>query len=163
MNRLIRSLVATAVAGALCGVSFAQAGLSDNVRSAQRLDEGHWKYPHMHNALEHLREAHNELAQAEDVFKGQRDAALAQVDQAFSEVANGLKEQHDEAAQPSDLPPRSQLASFPHLHAALDRLHDARHELDAADKTFGSRRDRAMALTDRAIKQVEDGLRAAEK
>ena len=54
-----------------------------------------------------------------------------------------------------------QRAAFTKGDATCDPL--SPFEMDAAETIFGNRRNRAMALTDRAIKQVEDGLRAAEK
>jgi hypothetical protein len=164
MNRLNRNILAAVVAGGLCGgVGYAQAGFSGSAQSAQRLDEGHWKHVHMHNALTALREARHELETAEDVFRGHRDEAIDHVDHAIKEIQVGLHEQNDEAATPADLPSAERLERFPHMHHALERLQGARTELDAADKIFGGHRDAAIDHTDRAIKQLQDGIQDAEK
>ena len=164
MNRFKRSLLAAAIATGICGgVHFVLAGASNTAPAAQQLDEGHWRHPHMHRALEHLHEARHELEQAEDIFRGHREESLAHVDYAIKEVEIGLREQHDEATLPADLPAANKLARFPHMHAALDLLHEARTELDASEKVFGGHRDKAIEETDHAIKQLDEGIHDAER
>jgi len=161
MNRFHRSLLVAAVAGGLCGgVGFAQAGYSNNSQ-AQRLED-HWKYAHMHHALEHLHEARHELENAEDIFRGHKEEALQHVDAAIGHVVDGLKDLHDEAAGPANTPAPTKLERFAHLHGALDRLREARKELDDAEHIFGGHRDHAIEETDRAIHQLEEGIKAAE-
>ena len=117
MDRFNRNLLVAVVAGGLCGgAGDAQAGFSGGAPLAQRLDEGHWKHIHMHNALTALREARHELETAEDVFKGHRDEAIDHVDHAIKEIQAGLHEQNDEAATPADLPSAQRLERFPHMH-----------------------------------------------
>jgi hypothetical protein len=158
MNRFHRSLLVAAVAGGICGgVGFVQAGNSNNSQ-AQHLAE-HWKYSHMHRALEHLHEARHELESAEDIFRGHKEEALGHVDAAIGHVIDGLKENHDEATLPGDLPSANKLERYPHLHGALDRLREARKELEDADHIFGGHREHAIDETDRAIHQLEEGLK----
>jgi len=166
MNRFNHSMITLAVAGGLCGgIGFVQAGLPSDVPGAQRLEE-HYKYPHMHHAMASLREARKELDMAEDVFKGHRQDAIDHVEQAIRTIEVGLKEQHDEEAT---LPSASRSAGnldeehFPHMRHALERLKDAKTELEAADHIFAGHRDEAISFTDKAIKQIEDGLHDAEK
>jgi phosphoketolase len=159
MNRLNRSLLATAVAGALCGgVGLVQAGPSTISHSAQRLA----RHEHMHAALEHLREARKQMDDAEDIFHGHKGEAVEHVDNAIKHVEAGLKEQ-GEAAIPAELPPARKLARFEHVHHALDRLREARTELDNADKIFAGHREKAIEETDHAIHQLEEGIHDAEK
>jgi len=164
MNRFNRSISAAAVACGLCGgVCLVQAGLSNNAQTVQRLDEEHWKHPHMHRAMSQLHQARQELQDAEEIFKGHRDQAIEHVDRAIKHVEEGLREQHDEAAVPADLPVAGHLEQYPHMHHALEHLREARSELESADKIFGGHRSDAMEETDHAIKQLEEGLHNAEK
>jgi tetratricopeptide (TPR) repeat protein len=164
MNRVNRSLLVLAVAGGLCGgISFVQAG--GPIQRAQQLDEHHYKYEHMHNALHLLHDARQELEQAEDIFAGHRKDALDHVDQAIKHIQDGLKEQHDEeAALPSALPAVINLdEKYPHMRKSLDLLHQAYDELDKADHIFQGHREDAMDHCNKAIKQVEDGIKDATK
>ncbi len=161
MNRISRSLLAAAVAGALCGgVGLAQAGSSTHSQGARQLA----RHEHMHLALDHLREARKQLEDAEDIFHGHKGEALDHVDHAIKHIEEGLKEQ-GESAMPARLPPAVKLDEkrFPHVHRALDRLREARKELDAADRIFAGHREKAMEEADRAIKQLEEGIHDAEK
>jgi hypothetical protein len=164
MKRMNRSLMTALIAGGLCGgMGLAQAGSVFNATGVQRLDDEHWKHPHMHHALESLREARKDLDDAEDIFHGHKQDAVDHVDAAIKAAQLGLKEQNDETVLPDAMPPASKLAdpSYPHLRHALERLKDAKTELESADKVFGGRRDEAISHTDRAIKQIEDGLHDA--
>ena len=49
-------------------------------------------------------------------------------------------------------------ADQPHMQAALDRLQEAKHELDAADADKGGHRTKALQLVREAIAQVEKGI-----
>jgi hypothetical protein len=167
MNRFNRSIVTAAVAGGLCGgIGLVQAGSSINVPAFQRLDDEHWKYPHMHHAMASLRDARKDLDVAEDIFKGHKQDAIDHVEAAIKTIQVGLKEQHDEeAALPSAVSSARNLGddSYPHMRHALDRLKDAKTELEAADHIFAGHRDEAISHVDKAIKQIEDGLHDAEK
>ena len=46
----------------------------------------------------------------------------------------------------------------PHMEAALDELRSARSELDAALTDKGGHREKAMALVDEAIGEVQAGI-----
>jgi hypothetical protein len=65
-------------------------------------------------------------------------------------------------------PPDSQLpvtdgeSKHPLLHHALDRLTEARVEMQHSEE-FNGHRDKAMADTDRAIQLVEEALHEVEK
>ena len=169
MNRFNRSLLTVAVAGGLCGgITFVQIGSAkaesaSGLPSAQRLEDEHWKYPHMHHAMESLREARKELDLSEDVFHGHKQDAIDHVEAAIKTIQKGLKEQSDEAALPATLPPARNLDDdhYPHVRHALERLKDAKTELEAADHIFAGHRDEAISHTDKAIKQLEDALHDA--
>jgi hypothetical protein len=164
MNRIHRTLLSAVVIGGLGGGAaiVAAASFSD-VPSAQPMAE-HWRYEHMHRALQALREARRELDTAQDIFRGHKAEALGHVDGAIKEAEEGLREQHDEAATPTDLPQRRELAErYEHVHRALELLHQARTELDSADHVFSGHRDRAMEHTDHAIRQLEEAVRDAER
>jgi hypothetical protein len=49
-------------------------------------------------------------------------------------------------------------ADQPHMHAALDALRTARHELEAADADKGGHRAKALRFVQDAIAQVERGI-----
>jgi hypothetical protein len=172
MDRIKRSFLSAAIAGGLCGVfggsvALAQAGVSastpGNAQGVQKLDEDHWKFKHMHHAMQSLMEARKELDLADDIFKGHKQDAIDHVDAAIKAIKVGLKEQNDEAALPAQLPSAARLddEKFPHIRHALERLKDAKTELESADKIFGGHRDEAISHTDKAIKQIEDGLHEA--
>ncbi len=66
MKHLNRSLMAALLAGGLCGgIGLARAGSIFSAPPAQRLDEEHWKHPHMHHALDALKEARKDMDDAE--------------------------------------------------------------------------------------------------
>ncbi len=158
-----RSMLVVCVAGGLsAGAGIAAPAFSGNAPAVRPLEE-HWKHPHMHHAMASLKEARSELESAEEIFRGQRDKAIEEVDAAMKHVEAGLREQHDFVSLPSDLPQASHLARFEHMHHARELLHSAREELDSADKIFGGHRDEAIMHVDKAIKHVEEGLHDHEK
>jgi len=52
-------------------------------------------------------------------------------------------------------------AAQPHMQAALAHLRNARSELQAAAADKGGHRERAIAIVNDAIAQVEEGIRYA--
>jgi hypothetical protein len=57
------------------------------------------------------------------------------------------------------VPTHSAKAGQPHMQAALDHLQAARADLVAADNDKGGHRRNALALVEKAIFQVERGVR----
>jgi len=55
----------------------------------------------------------------------------------------------------------SAFARQPHMDNALVRLREARAALERAEPNKGGHRERAIALVDQAIAQVEEGIRFA--
>jgi len=55
----------------------------------------------------------------------------------------------------------SAFARQPRMDRALEHLRAARAELQAAEATKGGHRERAIEMVDRAIAQVEEGIRFA--
>jgi ElaB/YqjD/DUF883 family membrane-anchored ribosome-binding protein len=164
MNRVNRLLLAAALAGGVCcGVGMVRAGWMNGGQAVRRLDEEHHKYPHMHHAMDKLKDARHELEQSEDVFRGQKADALKHVDAAIDEIKTGLKEQNDEASVAGEVPTARPLDDYPHLHGALDRLREARDELKSADPVFHHHRDNALEHTKAAIKQLDDVLHEQER
>lgn len=158
MNRMNRSLLALTVAGGVCcGMGMVRADWINSGQAVRGLDE-HYKYPHMHAALDKLKEAQQELGQSEDVFKDQKDEAMKHVDAAIDEIKDGLKEQNDESSRPGSVSAPSQLDDYPHLHHALKLLREARDELKSADPVFHHHRDNALEHTQKAIKQLDNVL-----
>jgi hypothetical protein len=51
----------------------------------------------------------------------------------------------------------------PRLEAALRHLHEAREELRGAAEARGGHREKALEWTERAIDQVEEGIRFARE
>jgi len=49
------------------------------------------RHPHIHKAIEELREARKELKEADHDFKGHRDEAIEQVDKAIKQLEVCLK------------------------------------------------------------------------
>ena len=87
------------------------------------------------------------------------------MDAAIKEIEEGLKSEKDQSETPADapLPSRDSNSKFPHLHHALDRLTEARVELETAETVFSGHRDKALDETDNAIRLVEDNLHEVEK
>ena len=169
MNRLNRVLLSAVMAGGLCGgTGFVLAGSSRADSSGggqpvQRLDDEHWKFVHMHHALASLQEARKELDDAEDIFHGHKQDAIDHVEAAIKEVRDGLHEQNDDAALPAALPSAGRLDDerFPHVRRAMERLKDAKRELEAAEPIFAGHRDEAVRRVYKALKQLEDGIGGA--
>jgi hypothetical protein len=55
----------------------------------------------------------------------------------------------------------SAFARQPHMDRALGHLREARAALERAEPNKGGHRERAIALVDQAIAQVEEGIRFA--
>jgi hypothetical protein len=126
----------------------------------QRLDDDYPHYPHMHHALDRLREARQELENAEDIFRGHKEEALDHVDRAIDQVKTGLQEQGEKTDAIIALAPRSlDDDHYPHLHHALDALNHAHDELQGAEDIFKGHREAALDQVDKAIHQIEDALR----
>jgi len=52
---------------------------------------------------------------------------------------------------------------FPHIHAAIRELHEAKGELERAAHDFGGHRVQAVKACDHAIEQLEKSIRFADK
>lgn len=126
------------------------------------LDEDHVRFPHMRRALTRLREARKQLEQAEDIFKGHREAALDHVDRAIKQCEEALHEQNEKADDVAVTPSpatREGDEKYPHLRHAMRRLREAREQLDAADPIFKGHREQAIDQTDKAIHQIEQAIK----
>jgi hypothetical protein len=126
--------------------------------AAIRLDDDYPRYPHMHHALDRLREARSELDQAEDIFNGHKAEALDHVDRAIEQVKTGLEEQGEKAAVIGAPAAKPMDDHYPHLHHALDALYHARDELQSAEDVFRGHRDAALDQVNHAIHQIEDAV-----
>ncbi len=153
MRALKRSLLAIAVTG----------GLYTGVGSARAADTE--KFPHMHHALAHLRYAKDELTAAGGAFKARSAETIASIDFAIKEIDDGLKGEGDSSDTPADsaLTDRDSEANFAHLHHGLDRLTEARVELENAETVFAGHRGKAINSVDNAIRIVEDSLHDVQK
>jgi len=49
-------------------------------------------------------------------------------------------------------------ADEPHMRAALERLREARGQLEKAESNKGGHREKAIELIDRAMEQVKEGI-----
>jgi hypothetical protein len=164
MNSINRSLLAIAMAGALGGAtSLTRAGILSGTSSARQLaEEG--EGTHFHTALAHLRYSKAELLTSEGAKSGREAAILHEVQDAIVEVETGLKEKGQSSETPDDtqLPVKPSESKHPLLHHALDRLTEARVELQHSEE-FNGHRDKAMIDTDNAIRIIEDALHELEK
>jgi hypothetical protein len=160
MKRFNRSLLIAAAVGTFgAGVGFVQAGFSKNLPGVQQLDEPKWKHPHMHRAIAALLDARSEIQNSEDIFRDRREEAISHIDRAIEQIHQGLREQGDDEAAAPGNSARQLDEHYPHLRHALDSLHEARTELDAAGKIFGGHRDDAIQHVDLAIHRVEESIR----
>ncbi len=53
-------------------------------------------------------------------------------------------------------------ADEPHMRAALERLREAREQLEKAEPNKGGHREKAIELIDRAMEQVKGGIEFGE-
>lgn len=51
----------------------------------------------------------------------------------------------------------------PHIHAAINELREARHELETASHDFGGHRKEAIEAVDNAIRQLQEALKYDRK
>lgn len=164
MKSLNQRLLAAILAGGLLGVAPAtQAGFPSLPPQAQRLDGE--KYNNMHEALGHLRYAKAQLLAAGGDFKAHAAEIVAYVDTGITEIETTLKEQKDDTVVPEDGPPKANDSETQHMavHHALDRLTEARVNLESAIEGYGGHRAKALDATDYAIQLTLEHLHAAEK
>jgi hypothetical protein len=157
-------MIALSLAAALSAIPFSTVRATppgSGAPAAVRMDDDYHHYPHMHRALDRLREARSELDQAEDIFKGHKAEAEDHVDRAIEQVKTGLEEQGEKTDAAVGSPAANKLDDdhYPHLHHALDALNHARDELQSAEDIFKGHRDAALDQVDRAIHQIEDAIR----
>jgi hypothetical protein len=60
-------------------------------------------------------------------------------------------------------PPPAPFAEYPHIHAAVNELREARNELQHAAHDFCGHRADALRDTDVALKQLQEAVRCANK
>lgn len=108
--------------------------------------------PRMQAARADLQAARAQLRNATTDKGGHRKRALEHVDAALSEVAAGIRfdRRHDEEGTP--------LPDQPHMQAALDKLQEARSNLEAATDDKGGHRVKALEHVNKAIDEVKQGI-----
>lgn len=111
--------------------------------------------PKMEAAKADLLAARAELMQAEHNKGGHRTNAIAFINQALTNVNRGISfaQRHNHASTTISV-------DQPHMERALDRLKDARNNLDQATPDKGGFRAKAIELVNKAIDQVKLGIAA---
>ncbi|MDT5271724.1 MAG: hypothetical protein QOH49_3910 [Acidobacteriota bacterium] len=107
--------------------------------------------PRMQAARADLQAARAQLRNASTDKGGHRNRAIEHVDAALAEVAAGIRfdRRHDD---------ESALPDQPHMQAALDKLQDARSNLEAASDDKGGHRVKALDHVNKAIDEVKKGI-----
>lgn len=114
--------------------------------------------PHMTAALGLLQASQATLKSAASNKGGHRMKALGYVDSAITEVTKGMKY----AATHFDTLPVTMRAQ-PKMKMALARLKEALQELKLAKANKGGHRVKAIQMTEKAIAEVNAGIRYADK
>jgi hypothetical protein len=122
------------------------------------------RHPEMEAALEHLRNARNDLHVAATVYGGHRANAERLADQAIIEVRQALNYAGSGRAGHPETPPiaagrRGPARGYPEMHAALRELRTARGYLMRGATHFGGHRVAALNYTNRAIDECVAALR----
>ncbi len=153
------NILATLPAGAATTAAPSQ-GTQPAVKKEATLDFS----KHMDPALSYLKEAEQQLNQAEPQFYGHRLKALEHVKLAINDVQTAINNYL--AAHPSE--PRNVVPiepvpneagdPFPHMHAALKLLEHAREHLKEAARIYHGKRLEALQQTSSAIAEIRAGL-----
>ena|SRR5579871_1114489 len=118
------------------------------------------KYPHLHQALYEMKEAHKQLKEAGHDFGGHRERALEGLDAAIRQTEKCLREVGDPYHE--DFRPREgvyhEYKNFVHLRHSVVEMKEARHALKDAPHDFKGHRDEAIRFLDYAIEQCEKCL-----
>ena len=126
------------------------------------------KHPEMHRALHSLRKARLALQTAAPDFAGHRKMALQSTEDAVEQVLAGLKFENDLPAPPAT-PPAVPVPKVEDKAEARKQLREARGILQTAEaelrksaRDFDGHRVKAVALTQEAIKHIDEGLAATK-
>ncbi|MBI3204079.1 MAG: hypothetical protein HYZ29_21265 [Myxococcales bacterium] len=133
----------------------ASAGLAATAAPADHAEKVEAQ-PHMRAARALLQTAKGQLQRASHDKGGHRAKAVAHVDAALSEVAQGIA--HDDSHSASASDHAAPLEAQPHMKAALKTLHGARAQLEKASHDKGGHRAKALKEVKLAIDQVEKGI-----
>ena len=121
--------------------------------------------PYMETARTDLQQAKAALQRAEHNKGGHRAAAIGYINSALAEVDRGIA--YDRRHHHAQLTSRDSLPSLvaddqPYMKSALDRLQDAKTNLEAANADKGGHRVKALDYVDKAIDEVNKGIAAGE-
>jgi hypothetical protein len=137
-----------------------------------------YKEPHMAAALQHLRQAEEELEKANNEHGGFRQSALQQTQQAEQTVEKGIQwynanvlnknknttalgqESAAENAREKQMDTAAAGNAYkePHMAAALSQLRQAEEELEKANNEHGGYRQAALKQTQEAEATVTQGI-----
>jgi hypothetical protein len=150
---------------ALAAVALAVAAPA--IGAAQHARQGE-VLPHMDAALAYLRAGRAQLQDAEPVFSGHREKAIAHVDNATKDLQQGINNflaAHPNAARNeiNPEPPPTEGEQFPHMNGALKLLRQAEAQLSEATPQYNGRRVEGLAETRAAIAEIQVGLRDVHK
>jgi hypothetical protein len=165
--------------GMLVAVGYAQnPGQADS--TAARMAQQSQSQPSMAAALEHLRNADQQLQNAAENKGGHRVRAMQLVEQAMSQVEQGIQYANgpgarNRAAASTPAPPSEVAADQnaarlaqeyqsrePKLSAALNELAQANAELERSATNKGGHREQAMQLISQATSEIQQGVQYAQ-
>ena len=119
--------------------------------------------PFMKAARQDLQKAKGQLQVAEHNKGGHRANAIEYVNAAIAEVNRGIAfdRRRNHAQSVTDIFAASSAApDQPHMRAALDRLQEAKRNLESATADKGGHRAKAIELVNKAIEEVRQGIAA---
>ncbi len=121
-------------------------------------------HPHLHHALNELKESQKELRGAKGNFGGHLDKALKDIRQAIDAIEDALQSAGDpfKGKVQRDANDYKKYAHHPHIHHALHDLREAKMELKNASHNFGGKRDVALREVNQAIDQLQLILKHAK-
>ncbi len=115
--------------------------------------------PNMQAARTNLLQARSALQRAARNKGGHRANAIGLVNSAISEVDLGIQyDRRNNHAQKA----ASAVVDQPNMQQALDRLKDARNDLEKATADKGGHRAKAIDFVKRAIEEVKAGIKAGD-
>jgi len=121
--------------------------------------------PRMTAARTDLQQAKVQLQAAMNNKGGHRVKAIDYINAAISEVNQGIAfdRRHNHAsAKLSELSTLVLIPDQPHMQRALDKLRDAKNNLEAATTDKGGHRKKAIGYVNDAIDEVKKGIEAGE-
>ena len=172
---LLTTVAVLVIAGAIAMLPAAAQNPSQADKTAAQIAQQNQQQPNMASALQHLRNADQQLQQASQDKGGHRVKAQQLVEQAMTQVEQGVQYADTAGARGGSNPTPSSAADTkliedatrianenrqhePRMAGALDELAAADKELQQSGSNKGGHREQAMALVHQAITETTLGM-----